>query len=129
MFTAGKNYLLAGGLPTTCYFDLSTKSVDSTSPFAAGDVMASGAGIITGTGYTEKSQSEPTPSGGSAVFALMSWATGSATDWQQPRSLILKTATGTGGTMICAWNLQVGGAARALNAANVTENVTPTLSM
>jgi hypothetical protein len=124
MFTEGKNEMLANGLPSTCTFDLSTQAIE-VGGLEAADTFAGGYGIATGTGYTAKTQSEPTPSAGQAVFAQMSWSTGSATDWPAAvKSVVLRT----GSKLICAWHLQAGGAGRAMNVANTTENVTPTLT-
>ena len=131
LFDEGAGELLASGLPATCYFLLSTKSVDGTSPFAASDVIGTGDGEITGTGYARESQSEPAIGGDrDADFALMSWATGAATDWPADvRSVVLVTSSDDTGKMVCAWNLQTGGAARDMSGANTTENVTPTLAL
>jgi hypothetical protein len=130
-FTEGKNELMNNGLPTTCYFLLSTKSVDGTSAHTAGETLAAATlGEITGTGYARQSQSEPTASSGSATFTQMSFATGSATDWSSTvRSVVLATGASTTGKAICAWNLQTGGTARDMSQANTTEQVTPTLTI
>lgn len=122
-FNEGQDLLANSGLPSTCSFDLSTKSVDATSPFVETDTYSS-RGVITGTGYSAKTEAEPTSSGGTVAFAEKSWDTSSATDWSSTvRSVVLHN----GGTAICAWNLQTGGDARDMSAANTTENVTPTL--
>ena len=128
-FTEGKNELMSNGLPSTCYFLLSTKSVDATSAHTAGETLAGATlGEITGTGYSRQSQSEPTPAGGTAVFTQMSFATSSATDWSSTvRSVVLATGAAGTGKAICAWNLQTGGTARDMSTANTTEQVTPTL--
>lgn len=130
-FDEGKTELASNGLPATCYFLLSTKSVDATSAHTAGETLAGGTlGEITGTGYARQSQSEPAPASGVVSFAQMSWATGSATDWPSTvRSVVLVTGSAGTGKAICAWNLQTGGAARDLSQANVTEQVTPTLNL
>jgi hypothetical protein len=131
MFTEGRNELGSNGLPATSYFLLSTKSVGATSPHVASETLAAAdLGEITGTGYVRQSQAEPTPATGSFAFALMSFANGAATDWPAAvRSLVLATASGTGGKAVCAWNLIAGGAARDLSAASTTENCTPTLTL
>jgi len=131
LFDAGAGELLDNGLPATSYFLLSTKSVDGTSPFAASDVIGTGDGEITGTGYARESQATPAAGADRDVdFALMDWVTGAATDWPAAvRSLVLVTSSDDTGVMVCAWNLQTGGAARDLSGANTTENVTPTLSL
>lgn len=129
MFTEGKNELLNNGLPSTCYFLLSTKGVGAGTAHAAGDTLAGGVGEITGTGYARQSQSEPTASAGSVAFAQMSWATAAATDWPAGvRSVILATTANNTGKAICAWDLQATSAARDMSQANTTEQVTPTLS-
>lgn len=129
MFTEGKTEILNNGLPSTCYFGLSTKSVDGTNPYTAGVTLA-GSGEISGTGYSRKTEAEPTASSGVATFAAKSWTTGSATDWSSvARSIFLATTNDNTGKIICAWNLQTGGAARDLSQANTTENATPTLTL
>ena len=131
MFTEGRNELASNGLPATCYFLLSTKGVDAGTAHTAGETLAAAdLGEITGTGYARQSQAEPTPASGVVSFSQMSWSTGAATNWPAGvRSVVLATASGTGGKAICAWNLQTGGAARDMSAANTTEQVTPTLTV
>lgn len=131
MFTEGKNELLANGLPSTCYFLLSTKGVDAGTAHTAGETLAGATlGEITGTGYGRQSQSEPTPSSGTATFAQMSFATGAATDWPSGvRSIILATGAAGTGKAICAWNLRTGGSARDMSGENTTELNTPVLSL
>lgn len=132
-FDEGAKYLLTNGngLPSTCYFLLSTKPCSGTGSHVVGDTLAGGVGEITGTGYARQSQAAPTPgSTGSAAFAQMSWATTTATDWPASvKSVVLATTSGNTGKAICAWNLQAGGTARDLSAANTTENFTPTLNI
>lgn len=130
MFTEGRTELANNGLPATCYFLLSTKSVDATSAHTAGETLAGGTlGEITGTGYSRQSESEPTASSGVVSFAAKVFATGAATDWPSAvRSVVLVTGAAGTGKAICAWNLQSGGAARDMSTANVTETVTPTLT-
>lgn len=129
LFTEGANELMANGLPATCTFELSTRQIAlGGTPLNAATTHAGGYGIATGTGYAPKTEAEPTPSNGSAAFAVKSWATGAATDWPaNVYSVILRNATGS--KLICAWHLQAGGAGRAMNAANTTENFTPTLTL
>jgi len=129
MFTEGANELLANGLPSTCTFELSTRQIGlGGTPLAAGTTHAGGYGLATGTGYSSKTEAEPTPASGSAAFAQKSWATGAATDWPaNVYSVIMRNAAGS--KLICAWHLQAGGAGRAMNAANTTENFTPTLTL
>jgi hypothetical protein len=131
VFNEGKSEMASNGLPATCYFFLSTKSVDATSPHVATETLAAAdLGEITGTGAARKNQAEPAPVNGVVSFALMSWATAAATDWPAAvRSVVLCTGPAASGKAICAWNLQVGGAPRDMSAANTTENVTPTLNV
>lgn len=130
-FNEGRTELASNGLPATCYFLLSTKSVDATSAFAAGNTLSGATlGEITGTGYSRKSEAEPTPASGVVAFAQKSWATGAATDWPSTvRSVVLVTTADNSGKAICAWNLQAGGTARDLSQANTTEQFTPTLTL
>lgn len=131
MFTEGKNELGSNGLPSTCYFLLSTKGVDAGTAHTAGETLAGATlGEITGTGYARQSQSEPTPASGVFTFAQMSFATASATDWPSGvRSVVLVTGAAGTGKAICAWNLQTGGGARDMSGANTTEQVTPVLTV
>jgi len=132
-FNEGRKELANNGLPSTCYFLLSTKPCSGTGTLAVTDTLASGVGEITGTGYARQSQAEPTASAANpsaVVFSQMSFATGSATDWSSAvKSVILATTADNTGKAICAWNLQAGGAARDLSQANTTEQVTPTLNV
>jgi hypothetical protein len=130
-FAEGKTELANNGLPSTCYFALSTFSVGATSPFAGSETLAGAAfGEITGTGYARQSESEPTAVFGVVSFTQLTWSTGAATNWPAAvRSIVLMTGAAGTGKLICAWNLQTGGAARDLSAANTTENVTPTLTL
>lgn len=126
-FNQGKTELASNGLPSTCYFLLSTKDCNT---HLAADTLAGGVGEITGTGYARQSQAEPTPTNGVVSFSQMTWATGAATNWPASvKSIVLVTTTDNTGKAICAWNLQTGGAARDLSGANTTEKVTPTLNV
>ena len=118
-FNEGRQLVEDTGWPATVKFDLSTKAV---SALSATDTYAT-RGVITGTGYTQGSQAEPAASGlGMKAFSQMSWATGAATNWQNPCSIIASD----GAKIICAWNLVSGGTARDMSQANTTLNVTPT---
>ncbi len=129
-FSEGKTELANNGLPSTCYFLLSTKPCSGAGTHVVGDTLAGGVGEISGTGYARQSQSEPTASSGVVTFAQMSWATSSATDWSNAvKSVVLVTTAGAGGKAICAWNLIAGGTARDLSQANTTEQFTPTLTL
>jgi hypothetical protein len=131
MFTEGRSELVNSGLPATCYFILSTKSVDGTSAHTAGETLAGATlGEATGTGYARQTESEPTAASGVVSFAQKTWSTSSNTDWPSAvRSVVLATGASTTGKAICAWNLQSGGAARDMSQANTTENFTPTLTL
>lgn len=132
-FDEGRQYVVNNGLPSTCYFLLSTKSVDATSAFTASATLAGGVGEITGTGYARQTEFEPTATAASpsvVAFAEKTWSTGSATDWPAAvRSCVLATTADDSGKAVCAWNLQPGGAARDLSTANTVENFTPTLNV
>jgi hypothetical protein len=131
VYTEGRSELANNGLPATCYFLLSTKSVDGTSAHAANETLAgANLGEITGTGYARQSQAEPTASNGVVSFSQMSWSTGSATDWPATvRSVVLVTGAAGTGKAICAWNLIPSGTARDLSQASTTEQITPTLTV
>lgn len=129
-FNEGRKELANNGLPSTCYFLLSTKD---TSTLLVTDTLAGGVAEITGTGYARQSQAEPTASAANpaaVAFSQMTYATGAATDWPASvKSVVLATTSDNTGKAICAWNLVAGGTARAMNLANTTENVTPTLNI
>lgn len=129
MFTEGRSELANNGLPATCYFALSTKSVDGTSPHTAGETLAGAAfGEVTGTGYARLSESEPTASSGTVTFSTKTWNTGAATDWPSAvRSIVLMTGAAGTGKLIAAWNLIPGGTARDMSQVNTTENAAPSL--
>lgn len=131
MFDEGAGEILDNGLPATVYFLLSTRGVDAGTAHAAGNTLSGGVGEITGTGYARQSQACPAAGLDRDIdFVQMSWTTGSATDWPAlVRSVVLVTTADNTGKAICAWNLVPGGAGRVLNAANTTENVTPTLAL
>jgi hypothetical protein len=113
-FNEGRKEIANNGLPSTCYFLLSTKDCAT---HAVTDTLGGGVGEITGTGYARQTESEPTASAAnpSAVaFAVKTFATGSATDWPASvKSCVLATTSDNTGKAICAWNLVAGGTARA----------------
>src|SRR3954465_6123311 len=129
IFPEGANELLANGLPATCTFELSTRQIGlGGTPLAAGTTHAGGYGLATGTRHPPKTGAEPPPAAGAAAFAVKSWATGAATDWPAlVYTVIMRNAAGS--KLIAAWHLQAGGAGRAMNTANTTENFTPTLTL
>jgi hypothetical protein len=127
MFNEGKDELMANGLPATCSFDLSTRQIGlGGTPLAATTTFAGGYGVATGTSYAAQTQAEPTPSAGVASFTQKTWATGANTDWP---ALVYTVILRTSSKLLCAWHLQAGGTGRAMNAANTTENFTPTLTL
>lgn len=127
-FNEGRAWVTNNGLPATCSFALSTKTC---SALLVTDTFAGGFAEITGTGYARQTEAEPTASSANPAaisFAQKTWATGAATDWPAAvASCVLVDATNS--KLLCAWNLQAGGATRAMNAANTTENFTPTLNV
>lgn len=134
-FNEGRKYLATSGqgLPSTCYFLLSTKPCSGGGAFTAADTLAGGVGEITGTGYARQNQTAATPTLANpsvAVFSQMTWSTSSATDWPSSvKSVVLVSSTDNSGKAICAWNLQTGGTARDLSGANTSELFTPTLTV
>jgi len=123
-FDEGKTDLVNNGLPATCTFDLSTKTVDELGKEAT---YAGGYGVATGTGYEAKTEAEPTASKGKVSFAKKTWETKEATDWPASvKSVVMRNAKTN---LICAWNIIPGGTGRAMNAANTTENLTLTLQL
>jgi hypothetical protein len=120
MFNEGKAELQNNGLPSTCRFDLSTKTVEE---LGAATTFAGGFAKVTGTGYSEKTQAEPASAAGVVSFAKLTWETGSATDWPAAvKSVVLRSEN----KVICAWNLVAGGAARDMSKKGTIENFTPT---
>jgi microcystin-dependent protein len=130
-FNEGAAELVANGLPATCYFLLSTKSVGSSNNHAVTETLAAAdLGEIGGTGYGRKNQPEPPAPNGVASFAPMTWDTGVATDWpNNVRSVVLATGAAAAGKAICAWNLVPGGGVRNMSFAHTVETVAPTLTM
>lgn len=130
-FNEGRKELADNAKPATSYFFLSTKDCNT---HVVGDTLAGAAmGEISGTGYARQSEATPaaTAANPAAVaYAVKSFATGAATDWPASvKSVVLATTADNSGKAICAWNLVTGGTARAMNVANTTENVTPTLNV
>lgn len=119
----GARRIGTAGVPTTVTLDLSTKSIDSTNPFAETSTYAT-RGAATGTGYAQKTYSGYLTTGGTFQTISGTWATGAATDWP---SNVRSCVASDGVRMLWAWNLQTGGGARAMNAANTTEIVRGTV--
>jgi len=128
VFDEGAQRLLTSGngLPSTCYFLLSTKAV---SDFNKSDTLAGGLAEITGTGYTRQSQAGPAPAGENTSFAQMTWSTGAATDWpNNVKTVVLVDSANNVGKAICAWNLVTGGGAVNMGQVNTSLQVTPSLN-
>jgi hypothetical protein len=126
LFNEGANKVLDSGLPkaTKLAFALSTKTVDELVATLKGTEAAFGE--ITGTGYARQEQEPPLATEKAKKFAEMEWKTATATDWPaSTKSVVCFSGT----TVICAWNLQAGGAARDLSGANTTEKFTPTFQL
>lgn len=122
--TEGKNELANNGLPSTCSFRLSTKTVDEV---GASGTYGGGFGQITGTGYAAVTESEPTAESSEVKFSKKSFETGAATDWPAAvKSIWLTNGTSK---LMCGWNLREGGTARDMSTANTVENFTPTLKL
>lgn len=130
-FNEGRKEVWDNAKPATSYFFLSTK--DCNTHVVTDTLVGAAMGEITGTGYTRQSESTPAASSANPSvvgYAVKTWATGAATDWPASvKSVVLATTSDNTGKAICAWNLVAGGTARALNAANTTENFTPTLNL
>lgn len=128
-FNEGRKLVAQSGLPSTCYFLLSTKDEAT---FTVADTLVGGVAEITGTGYARESQALPTPTTANptvVAFTQMSWTTGVAVDWPAAvKSVVLVSTSDNTGKAISAWNLN-GTTGRAMNAANTTEQVTPTLDL
>lgn len=124
----GARRIGTAGVPSTVYMDLSTKSVDSTNPFAAPspgeNATFATRGVITGTGYSRGTCTGWTSTGGTLATFKGTFATGAATNW--PANV--RSAVCTDGVrMLWAWNLVPGGSARDMSAANTTEIVRGTV--
>lgn len=125
----GANWIGTAGIPTTVTLDLSTKSVDSTNPFTRASTYAT-RGAASGTGYAQKTYTGWTKTGGTFATIQGTWQTNAATDWPNNcRSCVASTGSGAGAKMLWAWNLQTGGGARDMSAANTTEIVRGTIKI
>lgn len=117
----GANKLGTEGLPSTWTFDLSTKTA---AEIGTGGTFAGGFGKVTGTGYSAKTQSRPSPSNGVFGGTQMEWKTETATDWPSAvKSVVLRNGETN---LIGAWDLE---ATRAMNAKNTVLKFTPTLTL
>lgn len=128
-FNEGRKEVANNGLPSTCYFLLSTKDAGT---FLVTDTLVGGVSEATGTGYARLNQAEPTASAANpsaTAFSQMTWSTGSATDWPAAvKSIVLVTTTDNTGKAICAWDVN-GTTGFAMNAASTSLAVTPTLNV
>lgn len=123
-FNQGQDLIANTGLLADMKFDLSTKSIDATTPFVETDTYATRGTTNTGTGYAQQTKTHPTYSGGTGYYGTVTWTTGANTDWSNSyRSVVMSNGT----VIVCAWNLVTGGAVRDLSAANTTENFQPTI--
>lgn len=120
-FYEGLNKLGEAGLPSTCTFDLSTKT---TAELGASTTYGGGFSKATGTGYGAKEQSRPSPSSGVFTFTQMEWKTESNADWSEAvKSVVLRNSTTN---VVCAWDLE---STRNMKAKNTTLKFTPTLTL
>jgi hypothetical protein len=120
-FNEGQDFLGEGtGVANNWHFDLGTVVVDSLTEATTYATR----GAATGTGYAQQVAANPGFTNGTATFATVTWSTGANTDWP---AAVYTCVASNGTVAICAWNLQAGGASRAMNAANTTENFVPTL--
>jgi hypothetical protein len=92
--------------------------------FTAKTTHAGGYGVAAGTGYEAQTEEVPSAEDGAISLAKQTWETGDATDWPAG---VKSCVMSVGAKLIAAWNLQAGGAARVMNAANTTESFTPTV--
>jgi hypothetical protein len=129
VFDEGANELLDSGTPATVHFLLSTKGVDAGTAFTEADELGTGDGEITGTGYARQPETTPAAAAREIEWPQAVWETLTDTDWPAAvRSVVAATTADDTGVMLCAWNLQVGGAARDLSAASTTQRFTATLT-
>lgn len=100
MFTEGKTDIGQNGLPTTCTFDLVTKTVTE---LGAATTYAGGFSKATGTGYAAQTQTEPTGASGVFNFTTMEWKTEANVDWPAAaKAVILRNGTTR---LLMGWDL------------------------
>ena len=124
-FNEGLRALDDAGWPTNVYVALTTKTCDQ---FADADTLVTGASMlseITGTNYARDTLAKPSSTGrGQRVWPSADYATGSATNWQNPPAfVVVSVVSGTAGIAYFVANLNDGGAAVTMNQANVTLSV------
>jgi hypothetical protein len=128
MILFSENGILNGGLPSMCFFALSTKAE---SDFTGAETLAGATiGEITGTSYSRLSEAEPTAVGGTVTFSPKAWNTSTHSDWPASvKSVVLCSDAGTSGVAIAAFNLQAAGAGRDMSTPNTGESVDVSLSL
>lgn len=120
-FNEGASKLGESGLPSTWTMDLSTKT---TTELTTSATFAGGFAKATGTGYSAKTESRPSPSSGEFAGTQVEWKTESATDWPSAvKSVVMRNGETN---LVCAWDLV---ATRAMNAANTTLKFTPKVTL
>lgn len=124
-FDEGLRALDDSGWPANVYVALSTKTCDQ---FGDSNTLVTAGMLseITGTGVDRHSLAKPSSTGrGQRVWTpAADWATGAATNWQNPCSfVVVSVSTGTAGIAYFVANLNDGGAAVTMNQANVTLTV------
>jgi hypothetical protein len=128
-FNDGLNHLLSSGDSGAAKLALSTKTADefvATEKISAGKVPSEISTVTASTGYAQQEDASPTVSGTEVKIAQKEWKTEAHTDWP---ATVKSAVLIMGGVMICAWNLQAGGGARDMSAANTTEKFTGTLKV
>lgn len=110
-FLEGRDFILnSGPLPTTCWFLLSTKKVgaQAAGEFSVVDTIAVGMAELTAAGYARNSTARPTFVNGIGSFGALVWNSGSG--WSQnPKSIVLCTASGGTAKAVLAQNLRSDG--------------------
>lgn len=100
MFTEGKTEIGNNGLPTTCTFDLVTKTVTE---LGAATTYSGGYSVATGTSYAALTQSEPTGASGVFSFAAMEWKTEANVNWPAAvKAVVLRNGTSH---LLMGWDL------------------------
>lgn len=132
-FNEGKDFLLAhlrgGTAITTVYFLLSSTD---TATLTATNTLTGGVGEITGwtggaSAYARISQTVPAPVNGVVDFTQITWSTDTSTNGPASvKSVVMVTTSDNSGKALFAWNLNTGGSADDMSAANSILAVTPT---
>lgn len=123
-FDEGLRALDDGGWPTNVYAVATTKTTDQ---FGDSNTLVTAGMLaeITGTGYARQTMAKPSSTGrGQRVWPNVVWATGAATNWQNPCAfVVVSVSSGTAGIAYFVANFNDGGAAVTMNQANVTLTV------